>query len=213
MLKLTTKGRLILGIVLFLTLTGTGLYVYTRSTGLTLSQIWNQLTSASAPSAPKDTPVVSDTEIKLRLLEAILNDAQLRGQNVAVTVSKGVVVLSGEVAAAQQKEALETVARQTSGVQQVINNMTVTPPATSNSVSSTGGLDADEQLAKLVEFALYKTDAFDLKLMTITSRSGIVRLSGSARNRAEKLLAERLTREVEGVKEVVNELSVTKPDQ
>jgi len=58
-----------------------------------------------------------------------------------------------------------------------------------------------------VEFELYATKAVALKDVQVRSQDGSVYLSGKVGSRAEKLLAERVTQSVEGVKKVVNNLS------
>jgi osmotically-inducible protein OsmY len=170
--------------------------------------MWGQLRSPSASHVDKETSSAADTEIKVKLLEALLKDVHLRDQGVSVTVAGGTVVFSGEVSDPKQKEALEALARQVAGIRQVINNVTVKNLSTAGSAASAVEPNPDDQLAKAVEFALYKTDAFDLKLMKVTSQDGVVQLKGDVRTIAEKLLAERIAREVEGVKSVANDLSL-----
>jgi osmotically-inducible protein OsmY len=123
-------------------------------------------------------------------------------------VSGGVVTFSGEVDAPQHQAALEQVGQQIPGVNQVVNNVTVKTPLSNGTTGQVTNLNPDKELAEKVEFALYQTDAFDLKLMTIIARAGRVQLSGNVRSVAEKLLAERIAREVDGVTEVINELTV-----
>ena len=58
-----------------------------------------------------------------------------------------------------------------------------------------------------VEFELYSTRALPLQNVQIRSQDGTVILTGPVASRAEKLLAERVSRSVDGVKRVVNNLS------
>lgn len=195
-MRLTLKGRIVVAILVLLLLGGAGVQVYRRYTGLTLSQMWHQLTSSSAQNVEGKATSDSDAEIKTRLLEALFNRPELRRQNITFTVSDGVVTFSGEVQSPQYQVALQQMGQQIPGVKQVVTQVTVKSP------------HPDEDLAEKVEFALYQTDAFELKLMTITAQAGRVRLSGHVRSMAEKLLAERIAREVEGVTDVINELVV-----
>jgi osmotically-inducible protein OsmY len=66
---------------------------------------------------------------------------------------------------------------------------------------------ADDRLARRVEFELYSTRALPLQGVQVRSQDGTVSLTGPVTSRAEKLLAERVTQSVEGVKRVVNNLS------
>jgi len=66
---------------------------------------------------------------------------------------------------------------------------------------------ADDRLARRVEFELYSTRALPLQGVQVRSQDGTVSLTGPVTSRAEKLLAERVTQSVDGVKRVVNNLS------
>lgn len=118
------------------------------------------------------------------------------------------VTLSGTVDTASQKHAAEQIAWQVPGVQGVQNNLTATnADATPES--------ADVKLAHRVEFELYSTKAISLKTMQIHAENGTVTLSGNVGSRAEKLLAEKVTQSVEGVRKVMDSLvtpEVTQPD-
>jgi hyperosmotically inducible protein len=213
MAKLTAKGRVVVGLIVMATLVGGGLTFYSHTSGLSLGQMWGRLMSSSASRPSQITPAIPDVEIEAHLLKAVLRNAQLRGLAVDVAVSNGVVTFSGEVSTAEQKAAVETLAQPISGVKQIVNNLVVKAPSTPVSTLPAAGPSPDEQLSEVVEFTLYKTDAFDLKQMKIACKDSVVQLSGSARNLAEKLLAERLAREVDGVKGVVNELTLAGPNK
>jgi osmotically-inducible protein OsmY len=207
-MRLTLKGRIVVAVLFLILFGGAGVHLYSRYTGLTLGQMWHQLTMPSTQKAEEKVAPNSDAEIKTRLLEALFSRPELRKQNIAFAVSGGVVTFSGEVDAPQHQAALEQVGQQIPGVNQVVNNVTVKTPLSNGTTGQVTNLNPDKELAEKVEFALYQTDAFDLKLMTIIARAGRVQLSGNVRSVAEKLLAERIAREVDGVTEVINELTV-----
>jgi osmotically-inducible protein OsmY len=210
-MRLTLKGRVILALVFLLLIGGVGIYLYSKFTGRTLDQIRHQLMASFTQEATPAAPGSADTDIKARLLEAFFNQPELRKQNIAVAVSDGVVTFSGEVDAPRHKAALQQLGQQIAGVKQVIDHISVKAPSSADGTHPAAEPDANQQLAKKVEFALYKTDAFELKTMTVAAQDGRVRLSGSVRNVAEKLLAGRVAREVEGVTEVMNELTIQSP--
>jgi osmotically-inducible protein OsmY len=66
---------------------------------------------------------------------------------------------------------------------------------------------ADDKLARRVEFELYSTKAIPLKTVQVHADNGIVTLTGTVSSRAEKLLAEKTAKSVEGVRRVVNSLA------
>jgi osmotically-inducible protein OsmY len=68
----------------------------------------------------------------------------------------------------------------------------------------------EEAVAQDVELALFRTKAFDMDAVVVeVEKGGLVRLTGTVRSLAEKLLAERLAKEVAGVQTVFNGLSVS----
>jgi hyperosmotically inducible periplasmic protein len=207
-MKLTLKGRMTLVLLLLLLVALGGLYSYGWYSGLTLGQVAHKLIEGSSEKPAEATTAGADTEIKARLLEAVFNQAELRKQNISLTVSGGVVTFSGDVDTPQHKAALDQLGQQIAGVKQIINNVAVKAPLVAPVPDPAAQQDVDRQLAEKVEFALYQTDAFELKLMIITARDGRIRLSGNVRSMAEKLLAERIAREVKGVSDVINEVAI-----
>ena len=149
---------------------------------------------------------VEDLEIKTSILEALTRSTELGGKQIEVKVENRIVTLAGSVETPAQRNGVEQTARAVSGVAGVTNNLTVTnPQAVSEppvAVQPESGLD----LAKKVEFELFRSEAFDTTAMSIKADGGAVTLSGNVRSRAEQLLAERVAQGVPGVKKVINEL-------
>ncbi|MGH7385370.1 MAG: BON domain-containing protein [Candidatus Rokuibacteriota bacterium] len=143
---------------------------------------------------------VADLEIKTIVIDQLSQDPELKDKRIAVQVSKRVVTLDGAVESPAQKRAAEQIALQAPGVQDVTGQLTV---ANAGTVPE----GPDEKLARRVEFELYSTRAVPLEGVQIRSQAGTVYLTGPVTSRAEKLLAERVTQSVDGVKRVVNNLS------
>lgn len=74
-------------------------------------------------AAPDDNAIVSSIQAKL------FQDPVLKTENIQVVSQKGVVVLSGTVGSGDEKSAVESLANKTSGVSQVIDQLTVSAPA------------------------------------------------------------------------------------
>jgi hyperosmotically inducible periplasmic protein len=158
------------------------------------------------PSAERDSEMerlggrVADLEMKTMIGDALSKSAELKDQSVEAQVTNRAATLSGTVETANQKYAAEQVTWQVSGVQGVVNNLTVTNlEANPESV--------DDKLARRVEFELYSTKAISLKTVQVRSDGGTVTLSGTVASRAERLLAEKVAQGVEGVHKVVNNLT------
>jgi len=143
---------------------------------------------------------VADLEIKTLVIDQLARSPELKDRTLTVQVSKKVVSLDGAVETPAQKRAAEQIALQTPGVQGLAGQIAV---ANAAAVPET----ADDRLARRVEFELYSTRALPLQGVQIRSQDGTVSLTGPVTSRAEKLLAERVTQSVDGVKRVVNNLS------
>ena len=143
---------------------------------------------------------VADLEIKTILIDQLARSPELKDKRLTVQVSKRIVTLDGAVDSPAQKRAAEQVVLQVPGVQGIAGTLSV--------ANAQAGLDtAEDKLARRVEFELYSTRAVPLKNVQIRSQDGTVILSGGVGSRAEKLLAERVTQSVDGVKRVVNNLN------
>jgi hyperosmotically inducible periplasmic protein len=139
---------------------------------------------------------IADLETQVSVQERLRREPLLAGANVTVEVDQGIVLLRGAVESEMERETAQQVARSAVGAEQVRNELHALNP-------ERGGGDV---LARRVQFELYSTDAFDLSLLQVHSQAGRVRLEGSVRSEAERLLAARLAEGVPGVRDVVNEL-------
>jgi hyperosmotically inducible periplasmic protein len=154
---------------------------------------------------------VEDLEIKTSILEAFTRSAELGGQQIEVKVENRIVLLSGSVETPSQKNGAEQTARAVSGVAGVTNDLGVTNPLAAAEPPPATQPEMSGELAKRVEFELFRTEAFDTTGMRFKADAGTVTLSGNVRSRAEELLAERIAQGVPGVKKVVNELKTAQP--
>lgn len=143
---------------------------------------------------------VADLEIKTLVIDQLGRSPELKDKQIKVQVSKRIVTLDGAVDTPVQKRAAEQMALQAPGVQGLAGQLAV---ANAAAVPES----ADDKLARRVEFELYSTRALPLQGVQIRSQDGTVILTGPVTSRAEKLLAERVTQSVDGVKRVVNNLT------
>ena len=171
-----------------------------------VSTVHNNLTVnpgvGANPEAASIGDRVADLEIKTLVTDHLARAPELQNQHITVQVSKRRVSLDGTVDSPAQRRAADRIALLVPGVLELASNLTVT--------NATGSPEsADDRLARRVEFELYATKAVALKDVQIRSQDGSVFLSGKVGSRAERLLAERVTQSVEGVKKVVNNLSAS----
>ncbi len=145
---------------------------------------------------------VADLEIKTLVGEGLSQNSDMAEKHISTDVKNRMVILSGAVDTAAQKNQAEHIAWQVTGVQGVTDNL-------SAANAQTNPESVDDKLAHRVEFELYSTKAISLKAVQIHAEGGTVTLSGNVSSRAEKLLAEKTAQSVEGVRKVVNSLAVT----
>jgi hyperosmotically inducible protein len=143
---------------------------------------------------------VADLEIQTLVTDALSKNTDLAEKHIATAVKNRTVALNGTVQTINQKYTAEQIAWQVPGVRGLTDNL---------SVSDTQSVpeSADDKLARRVEFELYSTKAIPLKTVQVHADNGVVTLTGTVLSRAEKLLAEKTAKSVEGVRKVVNSLA------
>ncbi|MGH9763937.1 MAG: BON domain-containing protein, partial [Blastocatellia bacterium] len=119
---------------------------------------------------------VRDIDIRADLLQAILKSSTLSSKKFDVKVDNQVVTLSGTVDTPADKSGAEQVARSIDGVNAVTNNLAVANPQapTEPPAGTRPAADPNADLAKRVEFELYRSGSFDLSTVKITSNNGAV---------------------------------------
>jgi hyperosmotically inducible protein len=143
---------------------------------------------------------VADLEIKTLVTDALSKNAELAEKHITTEVKDRVVTLGGTMQTVSQKNTADQIAWQVPGVQGLTDNLSL-------SDAQAMPESADDKLARRVEFELYSTKAIPLKTVQIHADNGIVTLTGTVSSRAEKLLAEKIAKSVEGVRRVVNGLA------
>ncbi|MCI0487017.1 MAG: BON domain-containing protein [Blastocatellia bacterium] len=175
-----------------------------------VKEVNNQITVDPGAQPSGESVRVEDLEIRAAILEALARSQELGGKNIEVKVENRMVTLSGSVANPAQRNGAEQIARAAGNVAGVTNNLGVANPQAATEPPAAPAVPADPNadLAKQVEFELFRTGAFDISTMKINAKDGTVTLSGAVRSLAERLLAERLAQGTPGVKKVENQLKV-----
>ena len=175
-----------------------------------IAEVRNEISVDPAAQPSTESVHVEDLEIRVAILESLAHSRELVGKNVDVKVENRTVTLSGSVETPAQRSGVEQLAGAVDGVAGVTNNLEVTNPqaVTEPPATSAQPVDSNADLAKRVEFELYRTNAFNTLTMQFKADDGAVTLSGSVRSRAEQLLAERVAQSVSGVKKVTNDLKI-----
>ncbi len=163
-------------------------------------------TSTGAPPPPTTVgTVIDDNVISTRVRSALLADPQVKSFDVKVDTRKGEVMLSGYVDNQAQVDRAVELARGIEGVQGVDNRMDLKTSRTSVGNKVDDAIVTARVKATLLADALVK--GLDI---TVVTRKGEVQLSGFVDNPGQMNRAAALTREVDGVASVNNQMSVKK---
>jgi osmotically-inducible protein OsmY len=122
-------------------------------------------------------------------------------------VKDGIVTLQGEAGSLAQKELTTEYVRDIANVKEVKNDMTVaaTPPAPDSTV---GDKIDDASITAQVKGSLLAHRSTSALRTKIVTADGVVTVSGTARNEAEKSLVTKLISDVNGVSSVINNMTV-----
>jgi osmotically-inducible protein OsmY len=141
----------------------------------------------------------TDADIASAATHALEWDAFVPIENLEVTVSKGWVILRGEVGWEYERRAAERAVRRLAGVRGVTNLITVRPRIAS----------ALEDLKQRIEHALVRSAATDARQISVEVKGNQVVLTGTVRSWAEREEAERVAWSSPGVTHVDNRIVVT----
>jgi len=149
----------------------------------------------------------SDSWVHMKVKTALLFHRNVSGLKTEVTVKDGIVTLRGEASSQAQKDLTTEYVKDVEGVKDVKNEMTLVK--TSGKSDKTVGEKIDDASVtaqvKMTLLSHRSTSALNTKVKT---KDGVVTLSGKAKNAAEKDLATKFVKDVNGVKSVNNEMTV-----
>lgn len=165
------------------------------------------------------TQAMAQTPAKYTLKDRIefrleTNDV-VKKYDVKVAVDdKGVATLSGDVATAAQKAQAETLAK-VDGVTRVVNNITIDPDEdktlaerAKNGLNKAGEKISDAWITTKVKWFFVGEDLLKDSNIDADTKNGVVTLKGTVKTAAGKARAVALTKGVDGVKNVVDQLKI-----
>ena len=168
----------------------------------------------------------TDTGITTAVNARLAADDQVSTYDIDVETADGVVTLTGEVDDPRARDRAIELARNTDGVRDVVDRLTVSNGATPTSGTgaglpvdedkrepddreqSAGDLTANAVLTSKVKTRLLADTTISGLTIDVDTRDGIVTLTGTVSSEIQKTRALRIARETEGVKSVVDELKV-----
>ncbi|MFA5042882.1 MAG: BON domain-containing protein [Kiritimatiellia bacterium] len=124
-----------------------------------------------------------------------------------VEVKDGMVTLTGEAASQAQKELTAEYVKDIKGVKGVKNEMTVAAVPVPPEQPLSAKID-DASISAQVKMTLMSRRATSALRTKVSTENGVVTLSGTAANAAEKELAAKLVGDINGVSNVVNNMTI-----
>jgi len=149
----------------------------------------------------------SDSWVSMKVKTALVFHSNVNAHKTDVSVKDGIVTLKGEAASQAQKDLTTEFAKDVAGVKSVNNEMTVattTPPPN----TTVGEKIDDASITAQVKGSLLSHRSTSAVSTKVTTTDGVVTLSGIAKNAAEKDLVSKLAADIEGVKSVVNRMTI-----
>ena len=182
-----------------------------------VSQVDNQLRvelgMKPSEASLREGARIADLEIRADLQERLATSPELKGKDIQVAVRDRVVTLSGKVETPAQKTGAEQLARSINNVANVVNELSIGNP--NAPLSEVPGMPTkDGEIMRQVSFVLFneRENFVNSGAIKVESRDGRVTLSGNVASRAERALAERVTRDVKEVQSINNQLTVSSPN-
>jgi osmotically-inducible protein OsmY len=123
-----------------------------------------------------------------------------------VNTKNGIVTLQGKANSMAQKDLTTEYAKDVEGVKGVNNEMTV--GKISGKKQTVGGKIDDASITAQVKMTLLYHRSTSALNTSVTTKRGVVTLTGKAKNAAEKDLAAKFANDVKGVKSVNNQMTI-----
>jgi hyperosmotically inducible periplasmic protein len=151
----------------------------------------------------------SDSWIRAKVRSVLALHRKVSGSGTQVDIKDGVITLRGAATSTAQKELASEYAADVQGVLRVTNVMTVATAAAPARAEETEQETIDDaSINAQVKVALqlhYSTSSLTTEVGTT---NGVVTVIGIAKNAAEKTLVSKLAIDINGVKSVVNNMTV-----
>jgi len=152
--------------------------------------------------APEKTPM-NDTWLTAKTKIALAADSRVKGRQIDVETTQGIVLLRGKVDSDAAKQASAEIAKMLDGVKSVTNDLEVVAPAAREAVE-----DKDDAITTHVKEQMDKDSHLKKASIAVQTNAGVVSLTGEVRDLMTSGNASWTARQVAGVKSVKNDLTV-----
>ncbi|HXW07493.1 MAG TPA: BON domain-containing protein [Vicinamibacterales bacterium] len=167
---------------------------------------------------------LSDAWLTAKIQARYFVDSDVKARNIDVDTNEGTVTLRGTVQTEAERRQALTIARNVEGVRNVTDELRVEAPSDTAETADGGPAAAAEPLPDVKP--IQRPDAWvTMKIQSkyfldtdvkgreidVDTQNGVVTLKGSVETAGQSQTAEQIARETEGVKKVVNQLTVSGP--
>ena len=149
----------------------------------------------------------SDAWVGMKVKTALLFHRNVTATKTDVNVKDGIVSLSGEASSLAQRELTTEYAQDVEGVKVVKNEMTIAKTPAKPGKTLGEKID-DASITAQVKMALLSHRSTSALKTKVETTDGVVTLSGIAKNDAEKSLVTKLVTDINGVSNVINNMTV-----
>lgn len=169
------------------------------------------------PSPLKDESAISDAGITMRIDTTYMFNPHLSAMAIDVDTDHGVVTLSGTVPSDVHRDLAVSIAKRADGVRDVHDRLNVdkdgTPPQRNERQTAGrtfGEAVHDATITASIKMQLATGKGVAAHNINVDTRQGRVILTGQVTSEAERQLAVRIAKDTEGVREVENQLLVSR---
>jgi hyperosmotically inducible protein len=149
----------------------------------------------------------SDTWIGMKVKFIIMFHGNVSNIKTDVDVKDGIVTLRGQASSEAQKELTTEYAKDVEGVKSVKNDMTV-EKTKQTTVEKVSEYIDDASITSQVRLALLFHRSTSVVKTKVETKDGVVTVSGTAKNNAEKELVGKLVNNIKGVKTLKNKMTI-----
>jgi len=177
-------------------------YALTLCTALVVGGAFITGSVTAAGKADEKTPI-NDTWLTAKTKIALAADGRVKGRQIEVETTQGVVMLRGKVDSDAAKQAAGDITKMLDGVKSVKNDLEVVAPSKRDAVE-----DKDEAITARVKEHFAKDAHLKHAGIAVQTNAGVVSLTGEVKDITTSAHASWTAWFVTGVKSVKNDLTV-----
>lgn len=171
-------------------------------------------------AARPDSEPVNDGWLTTKIQSKYFLDTDVAGRRIDVDSNDGVVTLSGEVRSEAERRQAVAIARNTDGVRDVTDRLRIVPDRDADEdrrVGTTAERRESDQpiedtwITTKIQSKFFLEGDVKGRDIDVTTRNGVVTLTGNVESEVAQRTAEAIARETNGVTRVVNQLRIA-PD-